>query len=437
MLGRKDQMGIDFIKSEYLINAAWLDFAREAISDYDFMYRYYVHETPGLVDIGGGPYGSQSINTLELSTSDVEFLVSSIERLDSLIDLDFERTWNQSAAVSRYFLDTKIDIEGHPLGITTTNIADNQLWFEIILDGTRLIDDAYRGYAVLHEYAHTLGLEHPFDDADGDSFGGTNPWSSNIFPEDTVMAYRSPSTGQWPQWFSASDINALVEAWGLEDDSHGSYYFSRLSTGQTFMIGDPVRAKSCISLRDVVLDQFKPCEREVFGSSDDDELIGFTSEDGGWINEWFYSGAGDDEILGGGGRDQLLGGFGDDILRGGHGQDVLEGSFGDDQLYGGGGRNTLIPGSGQDSLFVLSDHISHDDFVGRNHDGKLADVLLGVQQDDKITILGCTTDELSVVTLEDGYGIQAHGVLEAVILDSDVNQSEITAMLSGDATRWY
>ena len=95
-------------------------------------------------------------------------------------------------------------------GITTTNFDQNKQWFEIILDGSKLLDDqSYLRYASLHEYGHTLGLEHPFDDSDGDSVGGTNPWMSSVFPEDTVMAYRRPLSGQWPQWFSASDIRAM------------------------------------------------------------------------------------------------------------------------------------------------------------------------------------------------------------------------------------
>ena len=51
--------------------------------------------------------------------------------------------------------------------------------------------------------------------------------------------------------------------------------------------------------------------------------------------------------------------------------------MGNDQLYGGGGRNTLLPGDGQDLLFVLSDRVSHGEFAGRNHNGRLADILLG------------------------------------------------------------
>ena len=93
-----------------------------------------------------------------------------------------------------------------------------------------------------------------------------------------------------------------------------------------------------------------------------------------------------------------------------------------------------MPGEGQDSLFVLSDYVSHGHLEGRRHNGSLADVLLGVEHDDRITILGCATDDLNVVELEHGYGIHAHGVLEAVIMDSEISKSEIIDILSGDST---
>ena len=102
-----------------------------------------------------------------------------------------------------------------------------------------------------------------------------------------------------------------------------------------------------------------------------------------------------------------------------------------------GGRNTLLPGEGADSLFVLSDQVRHGELAGRNHNGSLADVLLGIESDDRITILGCRTEELAVIALEEGYGIQAQGVLEAIVLDSEVSQEEINTMLIGDATRWF
>ena len=88
-------------------------------------------------------------------------------------------------------------------------------------------------------------------------------------------------------------------------------------------------------------------------------------------------------------------------------------------------------------MFVLSDHVSHGDLAGRHHDGSLADILLGIESVDRITILGCSSDELEVVALDEGYGIQAQGVLEAIILESEVTQGDISALLYGDPTRWF
>ena len=47
-------------------------------------------------------------------------LVSTIERLDSFIDLDFERTLQASAAVS-LFMDSKIVVDGNPFAVVMTN----------------------------------------------------------------------------------------------------------------------------------------------------------------------------------------------------------------------------------------------------------------------------------------------------------------------------
>ena len=211
-------MSKDLINIDAISNKDWENFTREVITFYGSKYQYYIHTSNDPITIGGGPYGEQTIYPIAIGLSDEEFLIESIERLDNLIDLDFERDWNAHLTASRFFLDSTIEINGNPLGIAVANIKEGKLWYEIILNGGDLVDDYYRRYVFLHEYGHTLGLEHPFDDQDGDSAGGTDPWTSKIYPEDTVMAYREPQSGEWPQWFSDSDIRALVKMWGLEDD---------------------------------------------------------------------------------------------------------------------------------------------------------------------------------------------------------------------------
>ena len=66
----------------------------------------------------------------------------------------------------------------------------------------------------LHELGHVLGLEHPFDDSDGDCIGSVDPWSQgSAHTGQTLMAYRDPP-GNVRTFFTDLDILALQEIWG-------------------------------------------------------------------------------------------------------------------------------------------------------------------------------------------------------------------------------
>ena len=68
----------------------------------------------------------------------------------------------------------------------------------------------------LHELGHVLGLEHPFDNSDGDCIGSTDPWSSrSAHTGHTLMAYRDPP-GNVRTFFTELDILALQEIWGRD-----------------------------------------------------------------------------------------------------------------------------------------------------------------------------------------------------------------------------
>ena len=163
-------MARDLIDSKALVDSDWVAYTLQAISGDASKYFFYIHESSDSVEIGGGPYGRQIIHPLSISAVDQDFFVSCVDRLDGLIDLDFERTRDQSSASMSFFLDSKIDIDGNTGGKTTTNFEQNHFGVESILDGRRVEDRSYLRYAFLHEYGHTLGLEHPFDHGDGDSW---------------------------------------------------------------------------------------------------------------------------------------------------------------------------------------------------------------------------------------------------------------------------
>ena len=135
----------------------------------------------------------------------------------------------------------------------------------------------------------------------------------------------------------------------------------------------------------------------------------------------------------------MNGGFGNDELRGGYGHDVLDGGVGEDILYGGGGRNTFNNNDdGElDQIFVLSDYHSHNQPTGRLHNGANADTISSLGVEDRITILGATTDELSIRQLNDGLGIFASGSLEAIVTDSGWSAAALGNNVFGDASRFW
>ena len=137
----------ELIEPNILIDSDWVDFARLAIRNYQSKYCYYIHTSPHPIEVGGGLYGSQTILPMRISASDEDFLVSTIERLDSFIDLDFERTFQAFCGGIALFYGLKNCVDGNPLALVVTNSDQYKQWFEIFLDGSRLVDLAYRRYA--------------------------------------------------------------------------------------------------------------------------------------------------------------------------------------------------------------------------------------------------------------------------------------------------
>ena len=206
------------IADNFLLDDHLLKIAQE-IHNYDNSIDIYLHTLEGKKKVNGGIYGTQIIDTFDIGIADQYFYKSIVAKLDLQVNLNFSFVSSSQEADIAFYYDKEIKIDGYEniLGIIVPIINSNKYAYEVFLNIPGFSNDQdYLRYAFIHELGHAIGLEHPFNNNDGDVFENETSSSQSAYPEETVMAYRKPLNGSWPQYFSQNDTNALQKAWGIE-----------------------------------------------------------------------------------------------------------------------------------------------------------------------------------------------------------------------------
>ena len=178
----KDEKSLDVLRSSWIDeDLAFLDGRKQVgymFENNTRNYRVY-QEGAFLGDVVSDPFYQEEIDKAN----------ELISRLNTYIDLKLNQVSSRREAdlvIIGVCEDSNI----------TGMVADNEFGdqYYLLLNGCNGVLDI-EGQPVLlflHELGHAMGLEHPFDDTDGDCLHSDEPWSEQSTDASvTVMAYKS------------------------------------------------------------------------------------------------------------------------------------------------------------------------------------------------------------------------------------------------------
>ncbi len=234
------------LSSEILISPI-LSLDALTIAGPDKTFNIYIQLSAGSVAVASGSSLPQVITALTPSSTLLAHASQQFQKISQQVDVKFLEVSDRSDADIAFFFDSEIELnDSDPstvtLGLALPNrdVVTGRRWFEIFFNGPRIDQSStdLEAYVFNHELLHALGLEHTFDDSDGDFYLSTNPQLSAT-PEETVMSYRPPASGIYPTDLTISDYNALKDIWDAAVDvsipsQQNVYRLYQQSTGRHF-----------------------------------------------------------------------------------------------------------------------------------------------------------------------------------------------------------
>ena len=157
------------ISSNVLLDQNITRFSQQLIGS-DRVMNLYMHAGGGAVQVSGGSLEGQTIQSVFIDEEDQAYFRSIVNRLDGIIDLDFNFVGSSSEADVSLYFDQEISTGSGGSQTLGLAISGNPGW-ELFVNYPGLAGNRdYRQYVILHEFAHALGMEHPFESQDNDSY---------------------------------------------------------------------------------------------------------------------------------------------------------------------------------------------------------------------------------------------------------------------------
>ena len=430
----------------------------------EFLLDVYLNTNGGQALVQGGSFGKQTINSKAISEEDQAFVIHIFNKLETLINLDIRPAATENNSEIRLYYDTEINAgsskSGTILGLTIPISSSSTNYSELFINYTALNTfNDLRKYTIVHELGHALGLEHPFENGDGDYYISTDPYQSAT-PDETVMSYRINNSAKLPSFYTSTDIAALTAIWGTRDPNKPinlNFYsqssaldicdcvLPQSSSNQTQSL-TPSANQYGLSISSISWEG--SIKVNLFAKASDQgetvyaKQIDFNSPD--THGSVIQGGKGSDVLMSKAGWDILDGGAGNDLIHGGNGRDIITGGSGSDELWGDFGWNTYKSEKDgyADLVAIKSDQWLENWMYGKagnNPNSEKCDIIEGLDSTDQIRIVGAATSDLTFSASASahgisGIGIYAKGALEALYTGGDLSVAQIQSMTTGDAS---